>query len=112
MTPKDRKLLRWFLEDYQTQGDGSFVKPPRLIRVFEDETCTFFTSKKAKDYALEMNILFLEGASGDLQRIRIEMETLAKIQSSKQKKNGTNQPVKRGPSEIQEPGADQPSGSK
>jgi len=84
-TPKEKELVRWFLDAYEIKTDGSFVLPPRLIKVYSDETCKFFSSKMAADYVREMDILYMEGAQGDLPKFRQEFKRMAEIQKASKK---------------------------
>ncbi len=79
--PCEKKLIRWFLESHDLNPKNhKFIIPPRIIKIFDDETCTFFSSKKASDYIKEFDVLFVEGASGGLVAQRALFKEIAEMQ--------------------------------
>jgi len=74
------KLIRWFIEPSALNKDGTFKIPPRIIKIYDDETCKFFTSKKAKDYVVEIDRMFKDGYGGDLTGQRAYFKAVAKRQ--------------------------------
>lgn len=84
---KEKVMIRWFLEGHTLKSNGQFVTPPRLIKVYDDETCTFFTSKKANDYLKEFDLLFMEGADGDVQSSKKLFKLIGDKQSTNKKQS-------------------------
>ena len=71
------KLILWWFENIPpVNKNGQFKNPPRLIRVFDNETCKFFKSPSPHLYIDEFDKLFKEGANGNLVELRNKLANL------------------------------------